>query len=184
MGDKMKGNKKGVSPLIATVLLIAFSVALGAVVMNWGTSYVRDTSEASEANSDDKVMCSTAVDVEFTEVSGVKRVFYSNSSDTNITLKIGVRNTGNQDINGFYVSMIGNTDILTEKYAFEQGSILLKGYAKSFDEIFDSGVTNVADFLSNGKLVGIELVPYTMVNGREVTCAGKSIKLNAIDLDN
>lgn len=183
MGDKMKGNKKGVSPLIATVLLIAFSVALGAVVMNWGTSYVRDTSEASEANSDDKVMCSTAVDVEFTEVSGVKRVFYSNSSDTNITLKIGVRNTGNQDIDGFYVSMIGNTDIVTEKYEFPQGSILLKGYAKSFNEVFDNGIL-VDDFISNGKLVGIELVPYTMVNGREVTCAGKSIKLNAIDLDN
>lgn len=29
-------SKKGVSPLIATVLLIAFAVALGSVVMNWG----------------------------------------------------------------------------------------------------------------------------------------------------
>jgi flagellin-like protein len=28
-------NRKGLSPLIATVLLIAFAVALGAVVMNW-----------------------------------------------------------------------------------------------------------------------------------------------------
>lgn len=181
MGDKMKGNKKGVSPLIATVLLIAFSVALGAVVMNWGTSYVRDTSEASEANSDDKVMCSTVVDVEFTEVNGVKRVFYSNGT-ANITLIIGVRNTGNQDINGFYVSMIGNTDIRTEKYEFNSGSILLKGYAKSFNQVFNDSIT-VTEYLTGDKLVGIELVPFTMVNGREVTCAGKSIKLNAIDLD-
>ena len=29
-------NKKGVSPLIATVLLIAFAIALGTVIMNWG----------------------------------------------------------------------------------------------------------------------------------------------------
>ena len=29
-------SKKSVSPLIATVLLIAFAVALGSVVMNWG----------------------------------------------------------------------------------------------------------------------------------------------------
>ncbi|MFW5866033.1 MAG: archaellin/type IV pilin N-terminal domain-containing protein [Nanoarchaeota archaeon] len=28
-------NKKGMSPLIATVLLIAFAVALGAMIMNW-----------------------------------------------------------------------------------------------------------------------------------------------------
>mgnify|MGYP006282304345 CR=1 FL=1 len=31
-------DKKGVSPLIATVLLIAFAVAVGAVVMNWVAS--------------------------------------------------------------------------------------------------------------------------------------------------
>ena len=30
-------NKKGISPLIATVLLISFAVSLGAVVMNWGS---------------------------------------------------------------------------------------------------------------------------------------------------
>ena len=29
-------SKKGVSPLIATILLIAFAVALGSVVLNWG----------------------------------------------------------------------------------------------------------------------------------------------------
>jgi flagellin-like protein len=33
-------NKRAVSPLVATVLLIAFSVALGAVVMSWGESYI------------------------------------------------------------------------------------------------------------------------------------------------
>jgi flagellin-like protein len=31
-------SKKGVSPLIATVLLISFAVALGAVIMNWAGS--------------------------------------------------------------------------------------------------------------------------------------------------
>jgi flagellin-like protein len=31
-------SSKGLSPLIATVLLIAFAVALGVMVMNWGKS--------------------------------------------------------------------------------------------------------------------------------------------------
>ena len=35
-------RKKAVSPLIATVLLIAFAVALGAVVMNWGRTQFSD----------------------------------------------------------------------------------------------------------------------------------------------
>jgi len=43
-----KLNKRGVSPLIATVLLIAFAVALGAVVMNWGSSYVSETGSDGE----------------------------------------------------------------------------------------------------------------------------------------
>jgi flagellin-like protein len=35
-----KGSKHGMSPLIATVLLIAFAVALGAMIMNWSSSLV------------------------------------------------------------------------------------------------------------------------------------------------
>ncbi len=37
-----KVGKRGISPLIATVLLVAFAVALGAVVMNWAKG-VEDT---------------------------------------------------------------------------------------------------------------------------------------------
>ncbi len=33
-------NKKAVSPLIATFLLLVFSIALGSVVMSWGKGYV------------------------------------------------------------------------------------------------------------------------------------------------
>jgi|FLOH01.1.fsa_nt_gi flagellin-like protein len=28
-------NKRGISPIIATILLIAFAVAIGAMIMNW-----------------------------------------------------------------------------------------------------------------------------------------------------
>lgn len=56
-------NKKGVSPLIATILLIGFAVGLGAVVMNWGKSIVEETSftlgDCSRAslNVDDNTLC-------------------------------------------------------------------------------------------------------------------------------
>ena len=36
--SSLSKNRRGVSPLIATVLLIAFAVALGTVIMNWGRS--------------------------------------------------------------------------------------------------------------------------------------------------
>jgi flagellin-like protein len=36
LGRGVFDSRKGLSPLIATVLLIAFAVALGVMVMNWG----------------------------------------------------------------------------------------------------------------------------------------------------
>lgn len=33
-------GKKGISPIIATILLIAFAVALGAMIMNWSSNLV------------------------------------------------------------------------------------------------------------------------------------------------
>jgi len=42
--DSFSHEKKGMSPLIATVLLIAFAVALGAMIMNWSSSLGEDNS--------------------------------------------------------------------------------------------------------------------------------------------
>lgn len=37
-------SRKGISPLIATVLLIAFAVALGAMIMNWSSNLLSESS--------------------------------------------------------------------------------------------------------------------------------------------
>lgn len=37
-------NKRALSPLIATVLLIAFAIALGAIVMGLGKNYIKSIS--------------------------------------------------------------------------------------------------------------------------------------------
>ena len=61
-------SNKAVSPLIATVLLIAFAVALGAVVMNWGRGYVEDTANIARERSDTEVKCASDVDVSIVEI--------------------------------------------------------------------------------------------------------------------
>ncbi len=38
-------NKNGISPLIATVLIIGFTVSLTAIVMVWGRGLVTQTTE-------------------------------------------------------------------------------------------------------------------------------------------
>ena len=84
-------GKKGVSPLIATVLLIAFAVALGAVVMNWGKTQIQDNINAGTECKDMEfswfmrggkpVLCYTPESIEITvqngplmEVEGIKMI--------------------------------------------------------------------------------------------------------------
>ena len=46
-------NKKAVSPLVATLLLVVFAIALGSVVMSWGKAYVESATEVSEVSIKD-----------------------------------------------------------------------------------------------------------------------------------
>jgi len=46
-----KVGKRGISPLIATVLLVAFAVALGAVVMNWAKGVEETDTSASQVGA-------------------------------------------------------------------------------------------------------------------------------------
>lgn len=50
--------KKGISPLIATVLLIGFTVALVFVVTTWGTGYLKDILSGTEKSTSMALRCS------------------------------------------------------------------------------------------------------------------------------
>jgi len=56
-------NKKGISPLIATVLLIGFTVALAAVIMTWGLDYIKKITKGTEETTEEQLKC--AKDLEF-----------------------------------------------------------------------------------------------------------------------
>jgi len=74
-------HKKGVSPLIATVLLIAFAVALGAIVMNWGRGYVTATTEAATETSSAELACGSNVDVGIVSIAGVRQICYNSTAN-------------------------------------------------------------------------------------------------------
>ncbi|MBW3017302.1 hypothetical protein KY316_02930, partial [Candidatus Woesearchaeota archaeon] len=96
-------NKKAVSPLIATVLLIAFAVALGAIVMNWGESFVRETQETAEEASEGRLDCTLAVDFEIINAR------YQESDGDNANVTILVRNAGDQEIAEFVAQVFTNS---------------------------------------------------------------------------
>jgi flagellin-like protein len=53
-------TEKGISPMIATVLLIAFTVAVGGLVSVWMTSFTRTTTSEVSNQEETKIYCSYA----------------------------------------------------------------------------------------------------------------------------
>ena len=47
-------NRKAISPLIATILLIAFALVVGLVTMNWGKAYSSKIGAEKEAAKNEK----------------------------------------------------------------------------------------------------------------------------------
>src|SRR3989338_3980314 len=89
-------SKKGVSPLIATVLLIAFAVALGSVVMNWGLNLNLGKSADKCRNVEIKIRNIDAAEVCF------------GGFGTNGYIHFIIDNTGTADISGLAVWIVGD----------------------------------------------------------------------------
>ena len=65
----MLKNKRGISPLIATVLVIGFTIVLAALVIVWGTDVITGVQESSDINSQIATVCSTGIS--HTEIKSV-----------------------------------------------------------------------------------------------------------------
>lgn len=105
---KLLKTRKAVSPLIATVLLIAFAVALGAVVMNWGRGYVEDTANMARERSDSEVTCTAEVELSVVEIDSVPQICYNNNQTPN-TLEFVVENKKEKEVYSFEARLIGTS---------------------------------------------------------------------------
>ena len=145
-------NKKGISPLIATVLLIAFAVALGAVVMNWGRSYVEDTARQTGVTSDTRIACSQNVAVQLVHVGGSPRICY-----TDDTVEITVQNRGSLDLEGFVFNILG-AEGSGETHDFN--ATLARSGIQKFDLPYDLSRHGPVEF--------VQAIPKIMVRGSNI----------------
>ena len=80
----LKMNKKGISPLIATVLLVSFVVILSGVIMFWGRQYVTELMEKRGETAVVKQECVTGVSFDVVSANG-PRVSIVNSGDVKLS---------------------------------------------------------------------------------------------------
>jgi len=109
MKTKLFSNRKGISPLIATVLLIGFAIALGALVMNWGKSYVEEQITATDERYRADQECELYIDFDIKEIAGRPRLCYTMPSATTITINYTIENTATQ-IEGLRIIVYGQDD--------------------------------------------------------------------------
>jgi hypothetical protein len=94
---------KGLEPIIATVLLIAFSVGFMIIVGSWVSDLVRDPTKDSLKQGENEIDCMradvTISDVEYNLTAGI--------------LKVTAVNTGTQPLNNFSFVLITSQDATT-----------------------------------------------------------------------
>ena len=148
-------NKRGISPLIATILLVAFAVALGSVVYTYflvisdGTSY--------NINS-----CSNYVSLEANK--NVKGEFYYEFSGNQIVLNL--LNRGTSKVVALNVVVEGSKDnLVLEKYSFS----LNPGVSKKLRISYDQNVY--------GAIQRIIVTPYYIRGGEETICTNSILEV-------
>lgn len=162
-------TKKAVSPLIATVLLIAFAVALGAVVMNWGRGYVEDTQDYARERSDAEVTCTTDINLDIVSVDLTDQVCYNGTNPANVSMIL--ENTAARDIESLNIRVIGTSSKVPVSVVLNDSS-LDSGSARLFT--FDY---NDSDY---GDISQIAVTPVIKLSGKDVVCSGNQLKMIGI----
>lgn len=156
-------DKKGISPLFATILLIAFSVALGAVVMSWGESYIEEKAEFAKGVQEVSIGCNS---VYFTimQVQAAPQICHRGD-----TIEAFIENGPNSAILNIQAKVIGTDDVAVID------NILSKSLPKA-----GSIKTNFA-FAPVGKLRQVKLTPIIAMGQDIIYCPQRAVQLEGIN---
>lgn len=103
--DEGKWNmKKGISPLIASVLLIAFVMATAGIVSNWFVTFSKQQSEETVERGEEEIECSySSIDI--------RNVKYN---ETNKKIRFEVKNSGSIDLTDIKIQAIYKNDTTSD----------------------------------------------------------------------
>ena len=167
-------GKRGVSPLIATVLLIAFAVALGAVVMNWGKSFTTETINYAETSSSTNVGCNLDMSLTAVEIAGVPQICYNESEHK---ISFIVRNNGNRNVDQIGLQIITNESI------YENNSVLTSALTRG-KVARGSWIWNTTNETTiNETFEQVIITPMIKVNGVDTPCPNQNLAEDAAEIE-
>lgn len=153
-------HKRGISPLIATVLILGFTVALAAVIMVWGQKFTTGMQKQTEGTANTQMSC--AADVDF-NIQSVCRTTIGGYTVT-------VENTRAQRIDGLIVRFYESADTVQSANMFAAGI----GSYEVTSGVYTPSTTPI-------NTVFIEAIPIVTIGGKQITCSANKQEWGRLD---
>ena len=148
-------KKRGMAPLVATLLLISFAVAVGVVIMNFAGAQVEQEAQ-----------CTINIGLKFSKIAGEEQFCFNAAQNQ---LFFTIENGVNIKVEGLVVNIIGTQNVLS--YNLDDAKIDKAGtYLK----------TVPYDPTQLGKLRQIKIVPKVKMYEEELVCQEKAIVLEKV----
>ena len=144
-------GKRGISPLVATVLIIGFTIALAAIIMTW-LMFVRNVQETTKTSAATQIICTKDVMFKITNVC---------ETATDGTYKVTIQNDGTKKIESFNARLFEAADDVAQQSVTFGGDGIPAFWIES-DATVASGQANV---------IMVEAIPTVINNNQAVTCS-------------
>ena len=149
---RLARNKKAISPLIASVLLIVVVVGIGAVITGIVRNYVTEGKQTITEKSSD-MKCGTEIMIEVPVVASEMKICKNQTAET---ITFILQNTGSAMIDDLQVKVFGTNGFDANDTVMATG--LAVGNTSSYTVEYDAG--------SVGAILEVKLVPRIKVVGR------------------
>lgn len=157
-------KKKGISPLIATVLIIGFTIVLAALVIQWGGQLVDRIKGETEVTSDVNLICS----------AGLSQLSISGDVKQGVGDLITVRidNSNDQEIAHFLFRITESNDDITVVDSETAGAAVTGPLPLGK---FNVGTYTFTATAAEAKQLGV-IPKVESSDGKNYACSGKELK--------
>lgn len=159
-------NRKAISPLLATVFLIAFAVSLAVVVIN--VMVIPQPAGYNESTTEEQLSKRLCLGVDMNiVVLEIPYICYNEIDESTNSIAYVLKNIGDKDIVSLKVSIMGSKGSI-------DNTINLGSWApgNTLDKRKDPIIYNKAEI---GEVIDVTVIPVIKDNGKDIVCSSYSI---------
>ena len=156
-------SKRAITPLVATILLVAFSVGLGALVMSWGEEYIEEKAEFVQTTAEAKTECDLAK-ISIIQISGQPQACYGPQG-----IQLWIDNGPDAELFNVHARIVGANGVDVKEEILKDP--LLKANAAKAVVPFDTTISPILQ---------VKLTPKVWTGKGPVLCAQGAITLEQL----